>query len=189
LDLNIDRASGRKSWTSFEDRKLNDAVQRHGGKDWGAIAGLVPGRTHKQCYQRWHDVLDPSIVRASGHKGKWTAFEDRKLEDALQIHGDKDWGAISALVQGRTQKQCLDRWKKYVLDATIDLANGRTAKWTEDEVLKLKNAVQTHDGQNWGTIAALVPGRTKVQCYNRWKDASDWANGRTGTCQKRKASS
>jgi hypothetical protein len=81
---------------------------------------------------------------------------------------------------------------KYVLDATIDLANGRTGKWTEDEVLKLKNAVQTHGGQNWGAIAALVPGRTKVQCHNRWKDASDLsmdrANGRTGTCQKRKTS-
>jgi hypothetical protein len=29
-----------------------DAVQTHGGKNWGAIAALVPGRGESQCYSR-----------------------------------------------------------------------------------------------------------------------------------------
>jgi hypothetical protein len=29
----------------------------HGGKSWGAIAALVPGRTKGQCHSRWKDVL------------------------------------------------------------------------------------------------------------------------------------
>jgi hypothetical protein len=33
--------------------------------------------------------------------------------------------------------------------------------------IKLKNAVQTHGCKDWGAVAALVPGRTKKQCYNR----------------------
>jgi hypothetical protein len=136
--------------------------------------------------------LDATIDLANVRVGKWAEGKDGKLKDAVQTHGNRDWGAIAALVQGRTQKQCLDRWK-YVFHATIDLANGRTGKWTEDEVFKLTNAVQTHGGQNWGAIAALVPGRTKVQCHSRWKDAPDpsmdRANGRTGTCQERKTSS
>jgi hypothetical protein len=37
----------------------------------------------------------------------------------------------------------------------------RTGKWAEDEDIKLKDAVETHGGNNWGAIAALVPGRTK----------------------------
>jgi myb proto-oncogene protein len=61
LDANIDRANGRAGiWTEDEDIKLRGAVQMHGGKNWGAIASLVPGRTRSQCNQRWHDALDPS---------------------------------------------------------------------------------------------------------------------------------
>jgi hypothetical protein len=108
----IDRANGRTgTWSEEEDSKLKDAVQRYGGKNWGAIAELVPGRTHQQCYRRWHDILDPSIGRASGHKSKWTALEDRTLEDAVQRHGGQNWIAIATPVPGRSTKQCWDRWK------------------------------------------------------------------------------
>jgi hypothetical protein len=38
----------------------------------------------------------------------------------------------------------------------------RKGKWAADEDSKLKDAVQTHGGKNWKTIAALVLGRTKI---------------------------
>jgi myb proto-oncogene protein len=38
-------------WTSEEDAKLKDAVKKHNGKNWAAIAKLVPGQTEIQCYQ------------------------------------------------------------------------------------------------------------------------------------------
>jgi hypothetical protein len=41
--------------------------------------------------------LDPKTGQASGRKGRWTEVEDSKLKDAVQTHGGKDWGAISAL--------------------------------------------------------------------------------------------
>jgi myb proto-oncogene protein len=82
----------------------------HGGKNWGAISALVPGRTRLQCTIRWHDVLDPSIDRADGCTGKWTVDEDSKLKDALQTHGDKDWVELSAVVPGRTKDQCRRRF-------------------------------------------------------------------------------
>jgi myb proto-oncogene protein len=45
LNPSIDRTSGRSSnWTEAEDAKLKDSVQTHGGKNWEAIAALVPGR-------------------------------------------------------------------------------------------------------------------------------------------------
>jgi hypothetical protein len=113
--------------------------------------------------------LDRSIGRESGLTGRWTEDEDSKLKDAVQTHGGKEWGVISALVAGRTNNQCRCRWRD-VLDPSIDQANGRTGRWTEDEDTKLKDAVQTHGGKDWGLIAALVPGRTKRQCCNRWKD-------------------
>jgi flavin-binding protein dodecin len=45
--------------------------------------------------------LDPNIALTGGSKGKWTAAEDSKLKDAVQTHGDMDWGVISAVVPGR----------------------------------------------------------------------------------------
>jgi hypothetical protein len=111
--------------------------------------------------------LDPNIDGASGRKGIWTADEVIKLKYAVQTHGGKNWGAIAALVPGRTRRQCWDRWQ-FVLDSNIEGARGRAGKWTADEVSKLKGAVQTHGGKNWGAIAALVPGRTRSQCTARW---------------------
>jgi hypothetical protein len=70
LDPSIGIVSGRKgSWTVDEDSKLANAVQRHGGKNWDAIAKLVPGRAKNQCRKRWQNALDPNIDRASGRKG------------------------------------------------------------------------------------------------------------------------
>jgi hypothetical protein len=184
LDPSIDRANGRSGkWTAVEDIKLKDAVHTHGDKDWVAISALVPGRTKIQCCRRWRDVLDPSIDRANGRTGKWAADEDSKLKDAVQTHGDKSWAEISALVPGRTRSQCHSRWCD-VLDPSIDRANGRSGKWAEDEDSKLKDAVHTHGRKNWVTISALVPGRTRAQCNHRWHEVLNpsigQASGRKG---------
>jgi hypothetical protein len=170
LVSNIDPANGRKGkWTEDENIKLKDAVQTYGGKDWAAIAALVPGRTKIQCQNTWKDVLDPSIDRASGSKGKWTADEDKKLRDAVQTHGGKNWVAISALVHSRTKNQCLARWH-IGLKPNINPTTARAGKWAADEDSKLEKAVQTHGSKNWAVIAPLVPGRTKTQCCSRWHD-------------------
>jgi myb proto-oncogene protein len=76
----------------------------HGGKNWSAIAALVPSRMKTQCWNRWKDVLDPSIDRANERIEKWTTDEDNQVKDAIQTHGDKNWGGIAALVPGRTIK-------------------------------------------------------------------------------------
>jgi hypothetical protein len=115
LDPSIGRAIGRMGkWTSDEDKKLKDAALTHSGKDWAAISLLVPGRTKNQCSHRWHEALVPNIGRASERKGTWAPDEGIKLRDAVQTHGDKDWAAISALVPGRTKRQCWQRWKKHM---------------------------------------------------------------------------
>jgi myb proto-oncogene protein len=102
--------------------------------------------------------------------GKWVEDEDSMLKDAVQTHGDKNW---AVLVHGRTGKRCHNRWRS-VLDPSIDRANGRTGKWTEDEDSKLREAVQMHGSKNWDAIAQLlVPGRTKIQCRSSWRKRLD----------------
>jgi myb proto-oncogene protein len=119
-------------WTAGEDSKLEDAVQTHGGKHWGTIAALVPGRTKIQCNRRWKDALDPSIDRTDECTGKWTAVEDSKLKDAVQTHDGKNWGLIAALVPGRTKHQCNNRWHAFldpIIDREMDVrVNGQQSK-------------------------------------------------------------
>jgi hypothetical protein len=156
LDPNIKRKMGK--WTSDEDAKLTGAIEKH-GDNWDTVAGLVPGRTKVQCRERWTLHFVPTS------KGKWSAEEDAKLLDAIKKCGE-DWAAVAALVSGRTNIQCHSRW------ATIDRTTGRTGKWTKEEESKLTNAVKKH-GNNWVTIAAVIPGRTNVQCRQRWADKLD----------------
>jgi hypothetical protein len=55
------------------------------------------------------------------------------------------------------------------LKQSVAVAPGRLGPWTEDEDNKLINSVQSHGGKDWFAIATLVPGRTKSQCWYRWK--------------------
>jgi hypothetical protein len=168
LNPDIDRGNERGiQWTKAEDKKLTVVVQKHNGKDFGAISALIPGRTRTQCYKRWHDVLGPRIDRATGNTGAWTADEDELLKDSVQTHEGKDWAAIAALVPGRSKKQCYNKWHQVLLPSSYQ-SNGLTGTWTEDEDIKLKDAVEKYGGKNWGAIAALVPDRTESQCYSRW---------------------
>jgi hypothetical protein len=164
MNPRIGQASGRnRKWTAYEDIKLKDAVQTHGGKNWAAITALVPDRTKHQCLGRWRDVLDPNTGRPNGRTGQWSEDEDSKLKDAVHTHND--WVAITTLVPGRSRSQCRSRWKK--------LTAGRTGKWTADEDGKLQDAVRTHGGKDWAVICALVPGRTRNQCLSRWHAVLD----------------
>jgi hypothetical protein len=170
LGSNIHPATARTGkWTADEDKKLKDGVREHGTKNWKAIAALVPGRTNNQCRMRWHDASVSNMDPATARTGKWTADEDKTLKDAVREHGAKNWKTIAVLVTGRSKVQCSKRWHD-ALVSNIDPTTARTGKWTADEDKKLKDWVREHGTKNWKKLAALVSGRTKSQCHNRWCD-------------------
>ena len=63
-----------RPWTDDEDKLVRSLVDMHGTKCWSLIAASLPGRTGKQCRERWHNQLDPAI-----RKDAWTAEEDATL--------------------------------------------------------------------------------------------------------------
>jgi hypothetical protein len=173
LNPSIDRTAGCTGpWTTGEDSKLRHAVQIQDGKDskdWVAIAVLVPGRTRNQCRSRWHNSLKHGIDRTNRRARKWTADESAKLKGAVHRHGCKDWITIAALIPGRTKNQCRGRWHTS-LKRSIKLPAERTDAWTTSKDSKLKDIVHTHGDMDSIAITALIPGRTKIQCSNRWHD-------------------
>jgi myb proto-oncogene protein len=66
---------------------------------WQAAAHAVPGRTGKQCRERWLRMLDPRI----NHE-PFSPEEEEVFERLLQIHGHR-WSKIANAMPGRTDNQ------------------------------------------------------------------------------------
>jgi hypothetical protein len=158
----VDPAINTGKWTMEEDAMLTHARKEHGGRNWVAVAALVPTRTSTQCRKRWIETLDPGI-----NLGKWTLGEDAKLTEAVTELGDKNWNLVGKLVPGRTNSQCRKRWIETV---NPELSIG---KWTTEEDAMLNDGVMEHGVYNWIRVAVLVPGRTNLQCRQRWVESLD----------------
>lgn len=53
----------KKPWTEEEDMLVKSLVEKYGPQRWSFIAKFVTGRLGKQCRQRWHNHLNPSILK------------------------------------------------------------------------------------------------------------------------------
>jgi hypothetical protein len=92
------------SWTGEEDRVIIDFVLQNGMKDWAKLATLLPGRTGKQCRERWTNQLDPRLNRDN-----WTANEDLILLQRQKVFGNA-WSRIAGLLPGRSSNAIKNRW-------------------------------------------------------------------------------
>ncbi|GMH72746.1 hypothetical protein TrST_g12120 [Triparma strigata] len=85
-----------RKWLPDEDLRMSNLVATHGTRHWGLIASKLGGRTGKQCRERWHNQLDPTIK-----KEPWTKEEEEKLMMLHARFGNK-WAEISRFITGRT---------------------------------------------------------------------------------------
>jgi hypothetical protein len=92
-------------WKAEEDELLRTYVPLEAKGNWVGIAVHVPGRTAKQCRERWYLCVDPTIRR-----DPWSAEEDELL---LKLHREfgNGWALISQQLPGRTENAVKSRFK------------------------------------------------------------------------------
>ena len=94
----------KSKWTPDEDKLLIDSVNKHGMGNWSLVSQSVPGRTGKQCRERWINQLCPAL-----NKDNWTPQEDAILIQQQRIHGNF-WSKIAQFLPGRSSNNVKNRW-------------------------------------------------------------------------------
>eukprot|EP00698_Gefionella_okellyi_P004657 TRINITY_DN14262_c0_g1_i1.p1 TRINITY_DN14262_c0_g1~~TRINITY_DN14262_c0_g1_i1.p1 ORF type:complete len:417 (+),score=65.20 TRINITY_DN14262_c0_g1_i1:61-1311(+) len=124
--------------------------------DWEKVGNFFSNKSPLDCRTKWEE-----LQQFPQNKGKWAKDEDERLRDGVKLCGESAWKAVSEFVKTRNSQQCLHRWLKSLKP------NIKRTRWQAEEDEYLRKAVK-EIGPNWSRVQTHVPGRTDVQCRERW---------------------
>ncbi|CAL0305563.1 unnamed protein product [Lupinus luteus] len=103
-------------WTSEEDQKLIQHIEKHGHGSWRALPKLAGlNRCGKSCRLRWTNYLRPDIKR-----GKFSQEEEQTILHLHSILGNK-WSAIATHLPGRTDNEIKNFWNTHLRKKLIQM--------------------------------------------------------------------
>ncbi|KAJ1344478.1 hypothetical protein BSLG_000002 [Batrachochytrium salamandrivorans] len=139
---------------------LEQVIAANGDADWVSIARMHGhGRVAIQCFKAYRTLIRPPNIGVN-----WTTAEDMKLLAAIDSCSPNDWLAVSQHLNGRSAKQCLQRYKFVVAPGK------KKGRWNATEDETLLKAVQEFGRGKWNHIAAAVGTRTDMQCRERYEN-------------------
>jgi hypothetical protein len=149
----------RSKFDPTEDRLLFDAVRMFGVANWNRISDSVPGRTARQCRERWNNYVNPVLFN-----GEWTESEDRMLCSKHEELGPR-WVVIARFFPGRSKNNVRNRYLQL--------------QRREHNTLPVKTAADDHrrnDAKGNDPFAFLDVVRDEGV---KWKSSGIDENGRT----------
>lgn len=124
-----------KLWTTEEDRLLLDTIAANNNQlAWPKIAASVPGRTGKQCRERYLNHLKPSLKLTS-----WSVLEDAMIFRLYSLQGSK-WSRMVKHLKGRTDNSIKNRYHHLKRRFERKMKSVKTSKDLETVMEKLKNS-------------------------------------------------
>lgn len=162
--LNHDHpAVNTAEWTSQELAELHRIAGQFGFRNWPQIALKVGnGRTAFECFVQYKR----KIAKSTGAH-QWSEQEDFLLKEGIKLFGEENAQFVSNCIENVTPQQCISRWHKHL---NVSVKRG---KWTQVEDQALIQAVGLYGKQSWYKIRQLVPGRTDIQCRERYCNVLD----------------
>lgn len=94
----------RGPWSTHEDTALLSLVSAHGAQNWVKISAAICSRSPKQCRERFHQNLKPSL-----NHSPITPEEGEIIERMVQEHG-KRWAEIARRLPGRSDNAVKNWW-------------------------------------------------------------------------------
>ncbi|GAX72556.1 hypothetical protein CEUSTIGMA_g12.t1 [Chlamydomonas eustigma] len=95
-----------KKWTEEEMQRLVYSINTQGRDriNWAEVSKVLPGRTGKQCREKWKNDLRPDI-----NKEPWTAREEYIL---ARLHSEvgNQWAEIAKYLNGRSENSIKNHW-------------------------------------------------------------------------------
>jgi hypothetical protein len=96
----------KRRFTTAEDAALQHLVKTLGHRNWEQIAQVLPGRTARQCRERYENYLT-EIVSTS----PWTTADDERLARIANDCGHR-WTEMAKYFPGRSANNLKNRWHK-----------------------------------------------------------------------------
>ncbi|KAK9356633.1 hypothetical protein V1505DRAFT_365187 [Lipomyces doorenjongii] len=94
----------RGPWSAAEDARLLHLVNTHGPTNWVRISQLLGTRTAKQCRERYHQNLKPSLNHSP------ISAEEGLLIESLVARFGKKWAEIARHLAGRSDNAVKNWW-------------------------------------------------------------------------------
>lgn len=110
----------RRRLFSVEDDKVltSIVVNNNGITNWQDVAKLMPGKTARQCKDRWFNYLSPE-----NKFSPWTKEEDETIINMVNSIGTK-WVSIARALPGRSDNSIKNRWYSGLKKACVQDENG-----------------------------------------------------------------
>ena len=87
--------------------------------------------------------------------------EDERIKKLVKIFGTRHWDLVAQFMEGRTAKQCRDRYSNYLIPGYFQ------GEWSEEEDELLIKLYKEH-GPRWSIIKKSFPNRSSNNIKNRW---------------------
>ncbi|XP_063288942.1 snRNA-activating protein complex subunit 4 isoform X1 [Pelobates fuscus] len=150
----------KKEWKEEEVTKLLEIAAKQKYVNWQAITQeLGTKRTAFQCLQKYQQL------NKDFRRKEFTKEEDDMLTHLVQqmrVGNHIPYRRISYFMEGREPMQLLCRWSK-TLNPSLKRGN-----WSPSEDELLLKAVSKYGEKDWYKIQNEVPGRSDVQCRERY---------------------